>query len=317
MPGSSHVNVQPSEVVTPLAGYQLLADPFLNKGTAFTDEERDAFELHGLLPPRVGTLDEQVSRRLQALRGFATDLERYAFLRDLQDTNETVFYALLTRNIEELLPIVYTPTVGAGCQHFSRLFRKPRGLFLSLPHRKRIKQILANPQFDRTEVIVVTDGERILGLGDQGAGGMGIPIGKLALYTACGGIHPATTLPILLDVGTDNDERLADPLYVGWRHERVRGEEYDEFVEEFITAVDRALAARAAAVGGLRQGQRHAAARALSRPAVHLQRRHPGHRGGRDRHAAVGDRRHRRAADRAAHRDLRRRLGRLRHRRAC
>jgi malate dehydrogenase (oxaloacetate-decarboxylating) len=170
------------------------------------------------------------------LRSFASDLERYAFLRELQDTNETVFYALLTRNIEELLPIAYTPTVGAGCQHFSRLFRKPRGLFLSLKHRKRIKQILSNPQFDRTEVIVVTDGERILGLGDQGAGGMGIPIGKLALYTACGGIHPLTTLPVFLDVGTDNDERLADPLYVGWRHERVRGEEYDVFVEEFITA---------------------------------------------------------------------------------
>ena len=236
MPGSSQVNALPSEVVTPLAGYQLLGDSFLNKGTAFSEKERDVFELHGLLPPRVATLDEQVSRRLQVLRSFATDLERYAFLRELQDTNETVFYALLTRNIEELLPIAYTPTVGAGCQHFSRLFRKPRGLFLSLKHRKRIKQILSNPQFDRTEVIVVTDGERILGLGDQGAGGMGIPIGKLALYTACGGIHPLTTLPVFLDVGTDNDERLADPLYVGWRHERVRGEEYDVFVEEFITA---------------------------------------------------------------------------------
>jgi len=236
MPGSSNIKVQPSEVQTPLAGYQLLGDSFLNKGTAFTEPERDEFELHGLLPSRVASLDEQVSRRLQALRGFSNDLERYAFLRELQDTNETVFYALLTRNIEELLPIAYTPTVGAGCQHFSRLFRKPRGLFLSLQHRKRIKQILSNPQFDRTEVIVVTDGERILGLGDQGAGGMGIPIGKLALYTACGGIHPSTTLPVFLDVGTDNDERLADPLYVGWRHERVRGEEYDVFVEEFITA---------------------------------------------------------------------------------
>jgi malate dehydrogenase (oxaloacetate-decarboxylating) len=236
MPGSSNVKVQPSEVVTPLAGYQLLGDSFLNKGTAFTEPERDEFELHGLLPSRVASLDEQVSRRLQALRGFSTDLERYAFLRELQDTNETVFYALLTRNIEELLPIAYTPTVGAGCQHFSRLFRKPRGLFLSLQHKKRIKQILSNPQFDRTEVIVVTDGERILGLGDQGAGGMGIPIGKLALYAACGGIHPCTTLPVFLDVGTDNDERLADPLYVGWRHERVRGDEYDVFVEEFITA---------------------------------------------------------------------------------
>ena len=148
MPGSSQVNAQPPEVETPLAGYQLLGDSFLNKGTAFSEKERDAFELHGLLPPRVATLDEQVSRRLQVLRSFATDLERYAFLRELQDTNETVFYALLTRNIEELLPIAYTPTVGAGCQHFSRLFRKPRGLFLSLPHRKRIKQILANPQFE-------------------------------------------------------------------------------------------------------------------------------------------------------------------------
>src|SRR5882757_1199255 len=227
---------QPSILMTPLEGHQLLSDSLLNKGTAFSEQERDEFGLHGLLPPRVATLGEQVSRRLQALRGFATDLERYSFLRDLQDTNETVYYALLTRNIEELLPIVYTPTVGAGCQHFSSLFRKPRGLFLSLPHRKRIKQILANPQFDNTEVIVVTDGERILGLGDQGAGGMGIPIGKLALYTACGGIHPSTTLPVFLDVGTDNDERLADPLYVGWRHERIRGEEYDAFVEEFITA---------------------------------------------------------------------------------
>jgi malate dehydrogenase (oxaloacetate-decarboxylating) len=229
-------NGQPSEVVTPLSGYQLLGDSFLNKGTAFSERERDDFELHGLLPPRVATLDEQVSRRLQVLRGFATDIERYAFLRELQDTNETVFYALVTANIEELLPIAYTPTVGIGCQQFSRLFRKPRGLFLSLRHRKRLKQILSNPQFDRTEVIVVTDGERILGLGDQGAGGMGIPIGKLALYSACGGIHPSTTLPVFLDVGTDNDERLADPLYVGWRHERVRGEEYDVFVEEFITA---------------------------------------------------------------------------------
>src|SRR6185312_8443071 len=168
----------------------------------------------------------------------ATDLERYAFLRELQDTNETVFYALLTRNIEELLPIAYTPTVGAGCQHFSRLFRKPRGLFLSLKHRKRIKQILSNPQFDRTEVIVVTDGERILGLGDQGAGGMGIPIGKLALYTACGGINPGHGLPVLLDVGTDNKDNLTDPLYVGWRHPRVRGQEYDDFVEEFVSAVN-------------------------------------------------------------------------------
>jgi malate dehydrogenase (oxaloacetate-decarboxylating) len=216
---------------TALSGYELLADPQLNKGTAFSESEREAFDLHGLLPPNVATLDEQVSRRLQALRGFETDLERYAFLRELQDTNETLFYALLVGNLEELLPIVYTPTVGAGCQQFSRLFRKPRGLFLSIPHKDRIDRILAQPRFDRVEAIVVTDGERILGLGDQGAGGMGIPIGKLSLYTGCGGLHPATTLPILLDVGTDNPDCLTDPLYIGWRHERVRGQEYDDFVE--------------------------------------------------------------------------------------
>jgi malate dehydrogenase (oxaloacetate-decarboxylating) len=220
-----------------LSGYELLADPQFNKGTAFSESEREAFDLHGLLPPNVATLDEQVSRRLQALRGFETDLERYAFLRELQDTNETLFYALLVGNLEELLPIVYTPTVGAGCQQFSRLFRKPRGLFLSIPHKDRIDRILAQPRFDRVEAIVVTDGERILGLGDQGAGGMGIPIGKLSLYTGCGGLHPATTLPILLDVGTDNPDCLTDPLYVGWRHERVRGQEYDDFVEAFVAAV--------------------------------------------------------------------------------
>lgn len=222
---------------TALSGYELLADPQLNKGTAFSEAEREAFDLHGLLPPNVATLDEQVSRRLQALRGFETDIERYAFLRELQDTNETLFYALLVENLEELLPIVYTPTVGAGCQQFSRLFRKPRGLFLSIPHQHRIDRILAQPRFDHVEAIVVTDGERILGLGDQGAGGMGIPIGKLALYTGCGGLHPATTLPILLDVGTDNPDCLADPLYIGWRNERVRGQAYDDFIEAFIAAV--------------------------------------------------------------------------------
>ena len=224
-------------VTTPLSGYQLLADPLLNKGTAFSEAERDAFDLHGLLPPNIGTLDEQVSRRLQVLRSFQTDIERYAFLRDLQDTNETLFFALLAANIEELLPVVYTPTVGEGCQEFSRLYRKPRGLFLSLPHQNRIEQILADPRYDKVEAIVVTDGERILGLGDQGAGGMGIPIGKLALYTGCGGINPATTLPVILDVGTDNPACLNDPLYIGWRHERVRGQEYDDFVEAFVSAV--------------------------------------------------------------------------------
>ena len=223
-------------VETNLTGYDLINTPLLNKGTAFTETERDAFRLHGLLPPHIGSLDEQVARRLKVLRAFETDFERYAFLRELQDTNETLFYALLVRNIEELLPIVYTPTVGEGCQRFSEIWRKPRGVFLSYPNKHRIREILADPRFDRVRVIVVTDGERILGLGDQGAGGMGISIGKLALYTGCAGIHPDETLPVLLDVGTNNQERLDDPLYVGWRHARVIGADYDAFVEEFVAA---------------------------------------------------------------------------------
>ena len=222
-----------------VSGYDLINYPLLNKGTAFTEAERDEFGLHGMLPPHVGTIEEQISRRLDALRGFPTAFQRYAFLRDLQDTNETLFYALLVRSLEEMLPLVYTPTVGEGCQLFSTIWRKPRGLFVSYPNRYRIPEILNHPRHDDVRVIVVSDGERILGLGDQGAGGMGIPIGKLALYTACAGIHPASTLPLLLDVGTDNEERLADPIYLGWRHERVRGAVYDEFIEMFIDAVTR------------------------------------------------------------------------------
>jgi malate dehydrogenase (oxaloacetate-decarboxylating) len=224
-------------VETDRSGYDLLNDPLLNKGTGFTDPERELFDLHGLLPPTVATLDEQAARRLQAMRQLPDDFERYVFLRGLQDTNEVLFYALLVRHFEELLPIVYTPTVGLGCQHFSQAFRKPRGIFLSVPHQERIRRILGHPRFDNVEAIVVTDGERILGLGDQGAGGMGISIGKLSLYTGCGGLHPATTLPIFLDVGTNNPERLSDPLYIGWRHERLRGQAYDEFIEAFVCAV--------------------------------------------------------------------------------
>lgn len=222
-----------------LYGHDLLENPLLNKGTAFTQEERDAFGLNGLLPPSVASQEEQVERRLTALRALPTNLDRYVFLRDLQDTNETLYYALLTQNLEEILPMIYTPTVGAGCQQFSHLYRRPRGLFLSYPNKNRINEIFANPRFDNIEVIVVTDGERILGLGDQGAGGMGIPIGKLAIYSAAGGIDPAKTLPITLDLGTNNAERLADPLYIGWRHERIRGQEYDDFIETFVQAVKR------------------------------------------------------------------------------
>ncbi|HEX4184958.1 MAG TPA: NAD-dependent malic enzyme, partial [Stellaceae bacterium] len=222
-----------------LEGAALLTNPLLNKGTAFTDDERTAFALHGLLPPHVGTLDNQLTRRLQALRRFDSDHDRYVFLRGLQDANETLFYALLTRDLPEILPLVYTPTVGQGCEEFSNYWHYPRGLFLSWPQRRHIADILAHPRFDKIEAIVVSDGERILGLGDQGAGGMGIPIGKLSLYTACAGLHPATTLPILLDTGTDNRQRLADPVYIGWRHERVRGVDYDAFIEQFVTAVER------------------------------------------------------------------------------
>jgi malate dehydrogenase (oxaloacetate-decarboxylating) len=220
-----------------LSGYDLVNSPRLNKGTAFTDHERDIFHLHGLLPPHVGTLDEQLDRRMQALDEQSTPFNKYAFLRDMQDINETLFYALLVRNVEKMLPLVYTPTVGEGCQRFSEIWRKPRGLFLSYPNKDRITRILSHPRYDAIKCIVVSDGERILGLGDQGAGGMGIPIGKMALYTALGGIHPEHCLPILLDVGTDNEERLKSPIYIGWRHHRVRGQEYDDFVETFVSAV--------------------------------------------------------------------------------
>jgi malate dehydrogenase (oxaloacetate-decarboxylating) len=224
-------------LVSHITGFELINHALLNKGTAFTEEERDAFHLHGLLPPYVGTLDVQVGRRMKVLHGFDNSFQKYAFLRDLQDVNETLFYALLVRHIDELLPLVYTPTVGEGCQRFSEIWRKPRGVFLSYPNRHRIREILANPWFDRVRVIVVSDGERILGLGDQGAGGMGIPIGKLSLYTACAGIHPARTLPVLLDLGTNNRDLIENPVYVGWRHERIRGDEYDAFVDDFVSVV--------------------------------------------------------------------------------
>ena len=224
---------------THLSGFNLLMSPRLNKGTAFTEAERDTFALHGLLPPRIGTLENQRERRKRALDNWETAFEKYSYMRDLQDNDETLFYSLIANNIEELLPIVYTPAVGEGCQRFSEIWRKPRGLFLSYPNKDRMKQIFSSSHFDPIRCIVVSDGERILGLGDQGAGGMGIPIGKMALYTALGGIPPEHCLPVLLDVGTDNEARLNDPIYVGWEHKRVRGQEYDEFIEAFVTAVER------------------------------------------------------------------------------
>jgi malate dehydrogenase (oxaloacetate-decarboxylating) len=224
---------------THLTGFGLLMNPRLNKGTAFTEEERDAFSLHGLVPPHIGTLENQRERRRIALRNRGSSFGKYRLMRDLQDNDETLFYSFIEHNVEELLPIVYTPAVGEGCQRFSEIWRKPRGLFLSYPNKKRIEQILSHPRYNDIRCIVVSDGERILGLGDQGAGGMGIPIGKMALYTALGGIPPEHCLPILLDVGTDNEALLHDPIYIGWRHERIRGQEYDDFVETFVSAVER------------------------------------------------------------------------------
>ncbi|MDR3741520.1 MAG: NAD-dependent malic enzyme [Terracidiphilus sp.] len=239
MPTSSPTTKTPQNgaVRTSLSGYKLLLDPALNKGTAFTTKERDEFALHGLLPPHVGSLQEQRERRKKSLDSQSDAFAKYSLLRDLQDTNEVLFYALIKQHMEELLPLVYTPTVGEGCQRFSEIWRKPRGLFISYANRHRIPQMLADPRYDSIRCIVVSDGERILGLGDQGAGGMGIPIGKMALYTALGGIPPSHCLPILLDVGTDNEDLLNNPIYVGWQHKRVRGKEYDRFIESFVKAV--------------------------------------------------------------------------------
>ena len=228
-----------SVIRTNLHGLGLLMNPRLNKGTAFTEAERDAFALHGLLPPHIGTLESQRERRKRVLDGRHTAFGKYSNMRDLQDNDETLFYSLIAEYTEELLPIVYTPAVGEGCQRFSEIWRKPRGLFLSYPDQDRIAQILGNARYDEVRCIVVSDGERILGLGDQGAGGMGIPIGKMALYTALGGIPPEHCLPILLDVGTDNDTLLNDPIYIGWQHQRIRGQDYDDFVETFVSAVER------------------------------------------------------------------------------
>ena len=216
---------------------QVLEDPLTNKGTAFSEQERSELGLRGLLPAAVETLEQQVDRRYQAYQEQPTDVARHINLRALQDTNEMLFYRLVADHIEEMLPILYTPTVGLACQRFSEIYRRPRGLFISYPDRDRIREILHNRPRREVDVIVVTDGQRVLGLGDQGIGGMGIPIGKLALYVALGGINPARTLPVLLDVGTDNAELLDDPMYLGWRHPRIRGSGYDNFVDRFVRAV--------------------------------------------------------------------------------
>ncbi len=222
-------------------GMDLLNRQGLNKGTAFTEEERSKLGLHGLLPPQVESLEEQVLRAYAAYKRKDDDLERHIYLRALQDTNEVLFYRLLLDHIEEMTPMVYTPVVALACQQFSHIYRRPRGLFISYPLRDSILTLLQNRPNRDVDVVVVTDGERVLGIGDQGAGGLGIPIGKLSLYTLIGGIRPERTLPIVLDVGTNNKERLNDPEYLGWRYERITGQPYFDFVDQFVQAVKQEL----------------------------------------------------------------------------
>ena len=231
------VDVQEATIEISLTGQSLLETPLLNKGSAFSEEERREFNLLGLVPPHVSSTEEQLTRTYESYKQKKTDLERYIYLVSLQDRNETLFYRLLQEHITEMMPVIYTPVVGEGCKQYSHIYRRPRGLYIPYTHRDSIGAILANAPNRGVDVIVVTDGERILGLGDLGVGGMGIPIGKLSLYTLCAGVPPARTLPIILDLGTDNQELLVDPLYLGWRHERVRGQEYDDFIEAFVQAV--------------------------------------------------------------------------------
>jgi malic enzyme len=219
-------------------GAALLHNPLLNKGTAFSAKERQSFGLEGLLPSTISSMEQQLARNYGSIQRKEEPLEKYIGMVALQDRNETLFYRLLCENIEEFLPIVYTPTVGLATQTYSRIFRRARGVWITPEHKGRIGEILGNVECDDVRLIVVTDGERILGLGDQGAGGMGIPIGKLSLYTVGAGIHPSRTLPVCLDVGTDNQDLLQDDLYIGWRQPRCRGEEYDALVEEFVSAVE-------------------------------------------------------------------------------
>ena len=222
-------------------GVKILHDPVRNKGTAYTEAERDFLQLRGLLPPRVHTPAEQEMRVLGNIRAKANDLERYLYLVSLQDRNETLFYRVVMNHIEEMMPLIYTPTVGKACQEFQHIYRRPRGFYVSLQDRGRIREMLGNWPHADVKIIVITDGERILGLGDLGAQGMGIPIGKLALYTACAGIHPTQCMPVMLDVGTNNEQLLDDPLYNGLERRRVRGERYDELVAEFIAAASEAF----------------------------------------------------------------------------
>lgn len=232
-------HTQKNYLYIPYAGPTLIETPLLNKGSAFSQREREQFNLAGLLPPIFESIEEQVERCYQQYKSFTNNLNKHIYLRAIHDTNETLFFRLVRDHLEEMMPIIYTPTVGEACERFSDIYRKHRGLFISYEDRHNIDDILRNATKGKVKVIVVTDGERILGLGDQGIGGMGIPIGKLSLYTAVGGISPAYTLPVMLDVGTNNQTLLDDPMYMGRRHKRISQEQYDEFLDLFINAVKR------------------------------------------------------------------------------
>ena len=231
--------LQKRPLYIPYAGNSLLELPLLNKGSAFSEEERTRFNLHGLIPHVIENIEEQTQRSYQQYCAFSDAINKHIYLRNIQDTNETLFYHLIEQHLSEMMPIIYTPTVGEACQRFSDIYRRHRGIFISYPDRAHIDDIVQNINKKNVKVIVITDGERILGLGDQGIGGMGIPIGKLSLYTACGGISPAYTLPITLDVGTNNPQLLNDPIYMGWNQPRINGEEYYQFVDQVLDAVKR------------------------------------------------------------------------------
>ena len=231
------MTIKKRPIYIPFAGPALLEAPLLNKGSAFSERERQQFNLEGLLPYRIESIDEQKSRAYLQLNAFQSDIDKHIYLRNIQDTNETLYFRLVTDHLEEIMPLIYTPTVGQACQQFSKIYRRKRGLFVSYPDRDRIDDMLQNATKQNVKVIVVTDSERILGLGDQGIGGMGIPIGKLALYTACGGISPAYVMPVTLDVGCNNPAIINDPMYMGWKHPRITGDEYYAFVDAFIQAV--------------------------------------------------------------------------------